>query len=258
MTLREQIATLGIRLRLAAGVLTRRKHVSWGQYAWLDIKALLKTRGAPLDARCVVFDAGANRGQTAKEIRRWLPRVELHCFEPVPETFQRLRANVNDAMLHPYGLGRRVGMHRMDRAANDLTSRVLQDSDVEDDPSLFIDVSLSTVDAELEKHGLDRLDVLKVDVEGQEIAVLEGADRALSEGRIDLILIEARFGSAGASWHIPLEDILKHLEPRGFRTMAAYTHATWLDTGINDADVLLMRVEGQPHTYLRSPLVAIS
>jgi hypothetical protein len=73
-----------------------------------------------------------------------------------------------------------------------------------------------------------------------------------------MIFIEARFGFSGGCWHTPLEDILKHLEPRGFRTMAAYTHATWLDIGINDADVLLMRVEGQPHTYLRSPLVALS
>ena len=252
------MATLGIRFRLAAGVLTRRKYVSWGQHAWLDIRALLKVRGAPLDARCVVFDAGANRGQTAKEIRRWLPRVELHCFEPAPETFQRLRANVNDAMLHPYGLGRRVGMHRMDRSGSDLMSRVLKDSSVEDDPSSVIDVELSTVDAELEKHGLERLAVLKVDVEGHEIAVLEGADRALKEGRIDLILLEARFGSSGGCWQTPLRDILEHLEPRGFRAMATYTHATWLDIGINDADVLLMRVEGQPHTYLRSPLVAFS
>jgi FkbM family methyltransferase len=258
MTLREQIATLGIRLRLAAGVLTRRKHVSWGQYAWLDIKALLKTRDAPLDGRCVVFDAGANRGQTAKEIRRWLPRVDLHCFEPVPETFQQLRANVEDAMLHPYGLASRVGTHRMDVSGNDLVSRVLKDSSVEDDPSSVIEVELSTVDAEMEKHGLDRLHVLKVDVEGHEISVLEGADRALSEGRIDLILLEVRFGSSGGPWQTPLEDILEHLEPRGFRTMAAYTHATWLDSGINDADVLLMRVEGQPHAYLRSPLVAFS
>ena len=252
------MATLGIRFRLAAGVLTRRKYVSWGQHAWLDIRALLQARGGPLDARCVVFDAGANRGQTAKEIRRWLPRVELHCFEPAPETFQRLRANVNDAMLHPYGLGRRVGMHRMDRSGSDLTSRVLKDSSVEDDPSSVIDVELSTVDAELEKHGLERLAVLKVDVEGHEIAVLEGADRALNEGRIDLILLEARFGSSGGCWQTPLRDILEHLEPRGFRAMATYTHATWLDIGINDADVLLMRVEGQPHTYLRSPLVAFS
>ena len=218
----------------------------------------MKARGAPLDSRCVVFDAGANRGQTVKEIRRWLPRVELHCFEPVPETFQGLQANVSNASLHPYGLGRRVGANRMDRSGNDLTSRVLEDSNVEDDPSSVLDVELSTVDAELEKHGLDRLDVLKIDVEGHEISVLEGADRALSAGRIDLILLEVRFGSSGGCWQTPLEDILKHLEPCGFRAMATSTHATWLDIGINSTSASLMRVEGQPHTYLRSPLVALS
>ena len=120
----------------------------------------------------------------------------------------------------------------------------------------FVDVELSTIDAEMEKHSLDRIHVLKIDVEGNEMSVLEGADRALNEDRIDLILVEVRFGASGDPWHTPFADLLTHLELRGFRMVGSYTNAIWPDTGINDADVLFVRVEGQPHDFLRTPMYA--
>ena len=250
------MAALPARLRIAAGVLTRWRCVPWGLYRWLDARALLVARGTSLDSRCVVFDVGANRGQTAKEIHRWLPGVDLHCFEPSPETFQRLRANVKDASLHPYGLGAQVGTHRMNPTGNDLTARIQDESEshVDIDHGSLIDVELSTVDAEMKNHGLERIDVLKIDVEGHEMSVLEGADQTLSDGRVDVILVETRFGSTGADWQTPFQDILEHLEARGFRMVASYTHAIWLDHGINDADVLFVRVEGLPRDFSRSPL----
>ena len=250
------MAALPARLRIAAGVLTRWRCVPWGLYRWLDARALLVARGTSLDSRCVVFDVGANRGQTAKEIHRWLPGVDLHCFEPSPETFQRLRANVKDASLHPYGLGAQVGTHRMNPTGNDLTARIQEESgsSVDIDRGSLIDVELSTVDAEMKNHGLERIDVLKIDVEGHEMSVLEGADQTLSDGRVDVILVETRFGSTGADWQTPFQDILEHLEARGFRMVASYTHAIWLDHGINDADVLFVRVEGLPRDFSRSPL----
>lgn len=250
------MAALPARLRIAAGVLTRWRCVPWGLYRWLDARALLVARGTSLDSRCVVFDVGANRGQTAKEIHRWLPGVDLHCFEPSPETFQRLRANVKDASLHPYGLGAQVGTHRMNPTGNDLTARIQDESEshVDIDHGSLIDVELSTVDAEMKNHGFERIDVLKIDVEGHEMSVLEGADQTLSDGRVDVILVETRFGSTGADWQTPFQDILEHLEARGFRMVASYTHAIWLDHGINDADVLFVRVEGLPRDFSRSPL----
>ena len=256
MGLRYQITSFPTRIRLALHVLTRRKYVPWGMNAWIDVRALLKSRGNPVDSRCVVFDVGANRGQTVSDIRRWLPAVVIHCFEPMPETFGRLRSNVREASLHPYGLGGRVGTYRMDPSENDLTARVLEESGTDGGAGEFVDVELSTIDAEMEKHDLDRIHVLKIDVEGNEMSVLEGADRALNEGRIDLILVEVRFGTSGESWHTPFEDLLAHLEPRGFRMVASYTNAIWPDTGINDADVLFVRVQGQPHDFLRTPMSA--
>ena len=113
----------------------------------------------------------------------------------------------------------------------DLTARIQDESEVDIDRGSLIDVELSTVDAEMKNHGLERIDVLKIDVEGHEMSVLEGADQTLSDGRVDVILVETRFGSTGADWHTPFQDILEHLEARGFRMVGSYTNAIYLDRG---------------------------
>jgi FkbM family methyltransferase len=52
------------------------------------------------------------------------------------------------------------------------------------------EVSIVTLDAEAERLGLDRLDLIKIDVEGHELKVLAGAERLLRERRIRAVLCE--------------------------------------------------------------------
>src|SRR6188508_1270833 len=56
----------------------------------------------------VIFDVGANRGQSALRFRRWFPSATLHCFEPVPATFAHLQKVVGGwprAYTHMCALG---------------------------------------------------------------------------------------------------------------------------------------------------------
>src|SRR5687768_17470636 len=43
----------------------------------------------------VVFDVGANVGQSALRFTAGFPEARIYCFEPVKETFSRLRENVS-------------------------------------------------------------------------------------------------------------------------------------------------------------------
>ena len=43
-----------------------------------------------------VLDIGANEGQFAFKILALLPNVNLHCFEPVVEPFNKLRSNLQN------------------------------------------------------------------------------------------------------------------------------------------------------------------
>jgi FkbM family methyltransferase len=54
----------------------------------------------------------------------------------------------------------------------------------------FTDVNVTTLDAEIERLGIDKIDLIKIDVEGYEPRVLAGAQRLLRERRIRAILCE--------------------------------------------------------------------
>lgn len=246
------LATLPIRCRLAAGILLRRRSVHWGMDPWLDARVLLTRMGRPLDGRTTVFDVGANVGQTVEAVRRWLPRVDLHCYEPVPATFAELRRNVSNANLHACGLGARQGRIRMQVGTDSKVSRVIGDTTAGEGE--IAEIEVRTVDEEFDRFGLERLGVLKIDVEGHEPAVLEGAAGALREGRIDLVLAEARFGATGDRNHTPIQTLESILEPLGYRAAGLYVQWIHGDRGINDADVLFMRTADVPSGWMLGPL----
>ncbi len=75
------------------------------------------------------------------------------------------------------------------------------------------EVECRPLDAVLADQGLDRVDALKIDVEGHEPAVVEGAARALAEGRIGWVLCEFHDGllhQAGSSSSALLDLFAQH------------------------------------------------
>ncbi len=57
-------------------------------------------------------------------------------------------------------------------------------------PAGSVAVRLTTLDAYCSGNSLDRIEVIKIDVEGHEPEVLQGATRMLDERRIGVIIIE--------------------------------------------------------------------
>ena len=219
---------------------------------WFDARTLLSGMGVAIDHRCVVFDIGANVGQTADAVRRWLPRVDLHCFEPSPTTFRKLQEARPQATLHEFGMGRTAGVASMDAGPFHTAARIVPDDIGSTDE--LIEVSIRTVDGELERLGIGRLGVLEIDVEGEELAVLDGASKAIREGRIELVMAEARIGASGdPKRHTPIEQLLTRLEPHGFRCAGFYTGAIAADRGVHHGDVLMVRTGRLPAGMYWSP-----
>jgi hypothetical protein len=71
-------------------------------------------------------------------------------------------------------------------------------------------VSVTTLDEYLSTHGIDQVDVLKLDVEGHEPQALEGAQATLSDHRIKAIVIETIVG------HGPLGRARRLLAQAGY------------------------------------------
>lgn len=142
----------------------------------------------------VVIDVGAHVGIWSLLAARRVPSARIHAFEPVPERVERLRAHVQhnraiNVVINPCAAGAEngsfsfFGVHEGNTGASSLVRRAA--SDVE------IRVPMVTLDAYVVQKGIDRVDVIKVDVEGAEILVFNGATKLLSGDDAPAIFFEA-------------------------------------------------------------------
>jgi FkbM family methyltransferase len=150
--------------------------------------AISAVLAAVLVGDCLYVDVGANRGQVLREAVRVAPQADKIAFEPIPALHARLQADFPnvDCRRLAVGAGPEVTQFCHFRALDGWSGlrRNPQISDERGQPE-FIDVTVSTLDTEI--AGLTPT-VLKIDVEGAELAVLEGGQRILSSVRPLLIL----------------------------------------------------------------------
>ena len=147
----------------------------------------------------VVLDVGAHVGQSNRLFRRLFPTASLWSFEPDPDSFAALVAGV-DASL-PGGCQRLAlsdhdGTATFHRNPISHTSSLLARSAESRDSidlararaagapaevgSERIDVPVRRLDGWCAEHGIATVDLLKIDVQGAEAAVLAGAEGVLA------------------------------------------------------------------------------
>ena len=202
--------------------------------------------GLSLESGAVVFDVGANIGLFSLYAHLAQDDVRLFAFEPIPETCSVLRSNLElygaNAQVECCGVSNRSGSTRF--AYYPLSScqsgyypdesqeRYMLEAIIErqsSDPDAFsvgreyfaelvdrrmqrqmIDCPLKTVSAVMAEHGLERIDLLKIDVEKSELDVLEGI-RDEDWSKIEQVSIEAH------DLEGRLEKITDLLAARGYR-----------------------------------------
>lgn len=217
--------------------LGRMSSVPHGVNKFADIAAL-----AP-DAQ-VIFDVGANTGQTAEEARRYFPAARILSFEPVPATFAGLQANTaSDPKIEAVqlALGDMDGTAKM-TAMETSGQNTLNMSAKPGAPT--VDIQVRTLDAFCAERGISEIGVLKIDTEGYEMPVLRGAKRMLENGAIKMILAECEFTHNPDEPHGDFFAIAGLLIPLGYRVVSFYTGGVD-GGGWRWGDVLFMLPNGQ-------------
>lgn len=145
-----------------------------------------------------VLDVGANRGQFSLVATELLPGVEIDAFEPLPEPaaiFSRLFEANPLVRLHHVALGREEALLPMNVSSKDDSSSLLAigPGQVNAFPGTHHVGTHEVAVRRLDDMALPPLHgaFLKIDVQGYELAALEGAKRRLAE--ISHVYVEASF-----------------------------------------------------------------
>jgi len=150
-----------------------------------------------------VLDVGANVGIYTLMMARLVGQSgKVIAVEADPETCQLLRKNVEENLLRwvdvvsgaAYDTCGRVKIGRA--AASSWYSGLYYQN-----PAEWIEVSAFTVDSLLDSLGVDRVDVVKIDVEGAEGGVLRGMRKLLAVAR-PVVLVELHGQHGGAALEV--------------------------------------------------------
>ena len=183
----------------------------------------------------VIFDAGAHLGDMASIYEELFPQADIHCFEPTPQLHEHLRRRFGGsrrAVLHQAALADipgTVALHVNSESATNSLFSFAADAAKHLDPAVLgpgrvIDVPATTIDEVVAAHGVGYVDILKLDVQGAELRVLQGARRTLEENRIGIIVTEIAWVSVYDGQVSP-HDLLERLAHHGFALYDFYNFA---------------------------------
>ena len=199
-------------------------------------------------------DVGANIGSYTILASGYIGATTI-AFEPVPETYERLKKNIrlngieDKAVAVNSGIGADEGKLHF-TSAQDTVNHVVTD------PTQFngqtIEVDIISLDTALAAYDIPAL--IKIDVEGFETEVMNGMKKMLGDERLKAIIIE--LNGSGERYGYNENDIHKLLLAQGFiatvydpfsRKLTRLSDHTSLNTiYTRDMDFVNMRLESAP------------
>lgn len=151
---------------------------------------------APPGSRIVVIDVGANTGEFSEAVLSIRKNVCIYAFEPHPSTFAQLQEKLSgSAECFNLALGASSGVtalhdrHSLDGSEHATTVDGVVET-IHGEERVSHKVRIKSLDAFVEENGVQRIHLLKIDVEGAEFGVLEGSAQMLRERRIDAVQFE--------------------------------------------------------------------
>lgn len=139
----------------------------------------------------IMIDVGANLGVVSLILGRRYPNRRLYAFEPNRTTFQALQSNIrinHRSNLQSYEIA--VASHTGHIDFN-LNPKDRGTASVAPERGQYVaPVPCVTLDQFAETNRIEEISFLKVDVEGYETLVFDGAKRLIRERKIDLIYYE--------------------------------------------------------------------
>ena len=190
------------------------KMVLWEQWGAKDYQTVTAKEGD------VVIELGGHIGTSTLNYSHLVgPRGVVYAVEALPENYEILKRNIarnGITNVKAYNLAI-VGDPKVDRItlnANPFNSGGHSIFEMSVDAEATFECPAMTLDAFVHREGIDRIDILQMDIEGAEFDILTRCDKALL-GSIREMLFEYHDAYAAPRTHRELVDLLHGL---GFTT----------------------------------------
>jgi FkbM family methyltransferase len=172
----------------------------------------------------IFFDVGANRGQTIQSLKSIYPESFIYSFEPDPTIFKQLvsKNKWNSVIFFNIALGESTGRFPFYISPLDETSTLYlptMDSIWNKKKATIlglnsknmyhrIEVEVVTMDEIVLQQNIHHVDLLKIDVEGGELQVLEGAISSFNKGIVSVVQFETHNDDLRPSQKLKIEEFL--------------------------------------------------
>lgn len=194
---------------------------------WLDAAHLLRAETAP-----TMVDVGANVGASCLNLRARIPQANVHCIEPDPVTFARLKENLKELdgiTCCQLALGDTEGVAMLHQNTSPDTNSFLKPSihvEQQDWRALMqqnteTEVQVTTLTHWARSRNIDRIHLLKTDCQGYDLVVLKGGRELLERGQVNLLLCEVLMTPLyeQQAW---MPEIVTYAESLGYRLHGFY------------------------------------
>lgn len=187
----------------------------------------------------LIVDAGANVGDWTRAAHARCPGARIVAFEISPPTYATLcerTAGLAGVQCIASGLAERAGRVRLRHyeAAPALSTASAYPHAL---PYVEIEAPVVAGAAWAAEAGVTHIDLLKIDVEGMEDAVLRGFEPLLSQGAVDLVQFE--YGRVNILSRFLLADFHAFFAERGFAVGKIHPdHVDFRDYALADEDFM--------------------
>ncbi len=157
---------------------------SWEPEVMSKIKSFLPRDG-------IFFDVGANIGVYSLFASRIMSEGRVYAFEPIKRIQTQLAKsikenNIKNISLEPFALSDRSGTYAISLVQENIGASSLQDVSLMRDVQSTEVIATEMMDVFLNK--IDRLDVIKMDIEGNEFEALRGGEHIVRKFKPIMII----------------------------------------------------------------------
>lgn len=174
------------------------------------------------------FDVGANVGEWSQTALNIEPSIKNFCFEPNPIVYQQLVSNLGQstAKLYNVAVSDRLGSDTFYNAGYNNEGDYFGGSSFYNRKHFAsfdiqpIQVELETLDHFCETNQIVQIDFLKIDAEGAELRILNGATNLLTNQKIKAIQFE--YGGCFLDANVTLRETMELLTNAGYVLFRIY------------------------------------